>query len=342
MSGAAQPRPDPRVAARVAIASESAVLRAQIAQWLGDAPGLQLAGYAADADQVRRLLAHARPERLVLDLDMASLASPADLGRLLAGAPDLRVVLTVADASPRRGWPRPPAVGACLARPAPDDPAGLTLFRDALLKAVAPAAERADGRHRPAGAGVLIVAASTGGPQAIAEFLGALGPGWRTPVLIVQHMPQHLTGVFAAQLSKAGGRPVAEVNAPVRLTPGRGYLAPGDRHIRLAAHGADLWVEPDDGPEENWCRPSADPLLRSAAELPVDALAVILTGMGHDGLEGCRRLRAAGGHVLAQDEASSVVWGMPGAVASAGLADAVGPVVDLARAARARFLGEGR
>lgn len=182
----------------------------------------------------------------------------------------------------------------------------------------------------PAPRRVLVVAASTGGPQALAAFLGALGRSWRIPVLIVQHMPAHLTGVLAGQLSRAGGPPVTEVTQPCRLRPGQAYLAPGDRHIRLARAGAELWVTPDSGPEENWCRPSADPLLRSVAELGPDAAAVILSGMGHDGLEGCRCLHAAGGRILVQDEATSVVWGMPGAVAAAGLADAVAPVARLA------------
>jgi two-component system chemotaxis response regulator CheB len=115
------------------------------------------------------------------------------------------------------------------------------------------------------------------------------------------------------------------------LLPGRLYLAPGDRHLLVRDEAGALIAALSDGPPENFCRPAADPLLRSVAEVCGGAaIAAILTGMGQDGLEGCRALAAAGGAVLAQDEASAVVWGMPGAVAKAGLAAAIAPPEELA------------
>ena len=125
------------------------------------------------------------------------------------------------------------------------------------------------------------------------------------------------------------------------LQPGMAYVAPGDQHMRLGVSAGGPLLLLDREAEENWCRPSADPLIRSAVQVfGRDVVAIILTGMGKDGLGGCRDLSRAGGRVLAQDEASSVVWGMPGAVAGEGLADLIAPVPDLAR--RAAELLEGR
>jgi two-component system chemotaxis response regulator CheB len=330
---------------RIVIADGSAVVRGMVAKWLTDRPEFALVGYAVDAEQAERVLSQKRPDLLVIDLDMASLTSAGDLARLLGTVPGLRVVALSGAASSNAGWSDLAGVVASVKKPAAEHLGGCDRFRDALLAAVSlgepapvslPSSLSTSPRAAP-GPGVLVVAASTGGPQAIAAFLGALGRGWQPPVLIVQHMPPHLTGVFAGQLTRAGGPPVHEVTERLRLQPGQAYLAPGDQHIRVVRVGSDLWVQPDNGPEENWCRPSADPLLRSVAELGIEAMAVILTGMGHDGLEGCRRLRAAGGRVVVQDEASSVVWGMPGAVAAAGLAETVAPVAALAQAVRLRF-----
>jgi len=183
---------------------------------------------------------------------------------------------------------------------------------------------------------VLVVAASTGGPPALKAFFRSLGPNWSTPILIVQHIPATFTAVLAEQLSKAGGPPVVEAKQAMRIEPGVAYLAPGGWHMRLAMEGGRAIVRLDQGPEENFCRPAADPLFTSAANLfGRRVLGVVLTGMGKDGLAGSRSVTAAGGRVLVQDEASSIVWGMPGAVATAGIAHLIAPVAQLAETALA-------
>jgi two-component system chemotaxis response regulator CheB len=144
-------------------------------------------------------------------------------------------------------------------------------------------------------------------------------------------MPPGFTAQLADHLSRLGRLPCAEARDGEAPLPGRLYIAPGDRHLLVRDDGGTLIAELSDAPPENFCRPAADPLLRSVADACGGAaIAAILTGMGHDGLEGCRALVGAGGAVLAQDEASAVVWGMPGAVAKAGLAAAIAPPKELA------------
>jgi two-component system, chemotaxis family, protein-glutamate methylesterase/glutaminase len=188
---------------------------------------------------------------------------------------------------------------------------------------------RAPGASRPE---VIAIGCSTGGPQALAVLLKALQP--RTlaqPILITQHMPPTFTAILADHLGRAAGVPCAEARSGEPLAAGRVYVAPGDHHllVETAPSGARLRLTQD--PPENFCRPSVDPMLRSVARCyGRRALAVILTGMGSDGLAGSRSLVEAGGSVVAQDQASSVVWGMPGAVAGAGLCCAVEPLERLA------------
>jgi two-component system chemotaxis response regulator CheB len=173
----------------------------------------------------------------------------------------------------------------------------------------------------------LAIGSSTGGPQALFAVFGALPKNFPLPVLVTQHMPKTFTPILAEHISKLGGMPCAEAVQGETLLPGRVYLAPGDRHLLVEPRKEGLVTRLSDAPPENFCRPAVDPMLRSlVAALGGRVLAVVLTGMGHDGLAGARALVAAGGQVLAQDEATSVVWGMPGAVAQAGLAMAVLPL----------------
>jgi two-component system chemotaxis response regulator CheB len=179
---------------------------------------------------------------------------------------------------------------------------------------------------------VLLVGASTGGPQALNAFIGRInGVIDHSPVLIVQHMPPTFTTILAEHLARASGRPAHEAidGEPVRA--GQIYVAPGGRHMRVVRSGGSAAIAIDDGPMVNFCRPAVDPLFASAAEVwGVRNLAVVLTGMGADGVHGAADIVRCGGCVIAQDEASSVVWGMPGAVAHAGLCSAVLPLDQMA------------
>jgi two-component system chemotaxis response regulator CheB len=174
---------------------------------------------------------------------------------------------------------------------------------------------------------VLAIGCSTGGPNALHEIIGGLRAPLPVPVVIVQHMPPVFTRLLAERLHARGTMTVREGSDGARLTPGEVLIAPGDHHMRVVRDGTHLRVALDQGPPENSCRPAVDVLFRSLAALDgVSVLAVVLTGMGRDGLRGCELLREASGDVLAQDEATSVVWGMPGFVARAGLASAVLPL----------------
>ena len=151
------------------------------------------------------------------------------------------------------------------------------------------------------------------------------------PVLITQHMPPTFTTILAEHLTRASGRPAHEAIDGEPVKAGTIYLAPGGRHMRVARSGAGPVIALDDGPQINFCKPAVDPLFASAAEVwQAGILAVVLTGMGSDGAQGGKAIVAAGGNVIAQDEATSVVWGMPGAVANAGVCAAVLPLDQIA------------
>jgi two-component system, chemotaxis family, protein-glutamate methylesterase/glutaminase len=189
---------------------------------------------------------------------------------------------------------------------------------------------------------VLLIGSSTGGPQAlnslIAEIDGVLR---RAPVLITQHMPPTFTSVLAEHLSRIARRPVREAIDGEEINAGVIYLAPGGKHMKVARRDGSAVIEIDDGPMVNFCKPAVDPLFESAAEVWGNkALALVLTGMGSDGLAGAKKIVAAGGHVLAQDEATSVVWGMPGQVTNAGLCSAVLPLHEISGKLSRLFSGE--
>ena len=179
---------------------------------------------------------------------------------------------------------------------------------------------------------VLLFGSSTGGPQALMSVFAEIGPVIdRFPVLITQHMPPTFTTILAEHLARASHRPAREAVDGETVRAGHIYLAPGGRHMRVVRHGAEAAIALDDGPPVNFCKPAVDPLFTSAIDVWHGAvMAVILTGMGSDGMRGGKDIVAAGGSVIAQDEASSVVWGMPGAAAHAGICAAVLPLAQIA------------
>ncbi len=174
---------------------------------------------------------------------------------------------------------------------------------------------------------VVVIGVSTGGPTALGTILPELPPDFPLPILVVQHMPPLFTRLLAERLNSTCQLPVGEAHQGCAVEPGEILIAPGDFHMRLVASGGVVKVTLDQLPRQNSCRPAVDALFASTGEVYGGAaLAIILTGMGQDGLRGVEILRARGASVLAQDEASSVVWGMPGAVVNAGLADRVLPL----------------
>jgi two-component system, chemotaxis family, protein-glutamate methylesterase/glutaminase len=205
-------------------------------------------------------------------------------------------------------------------------PVGMGPARVAAPPPPPPAAPRTGPGKKPA---VLVIGSSTGGPEALAKVLPRLPASLPVPVLLVQHMPPVFTRQFAQRLDRLSPLRVVEASDGTPLVPGTVHLAPGDHHLVVRSNGPrqGLTTGLTQGPPENFCRPAVDPLFRSAVTAFDGAvLAVVLTGMGSDGRNGAGEIRAAGGTVLVQDQGTSVVWGMPGAVSQAGYADEVLPL----------------
>lgn len=174
---------------------------------------------------------------------------------------------------------------------------------------------------------IVCVGTSTGGPNALAQVFADLPGGFPTPIVIVQHMPPMFTALLAERLTAHSAIPCKEGAEGQPLQTGHAYMAPGGRHMEIQRVGTGLRLRLHDGPPENSCRPAVDVLFRSvAAACGAGVLGVVMTGMGQDGLRGCELIRDGSGRVIAQDEASSVVWGMPGAVSQAGYAERIVPL----------------
>jgi two-component system, chemotaxis family, protein-glutamate methylesterase/glutaminase len=185
----------------------------------------------------------------------------------------------------------------------------------------------------------IVIGASTGGPQALAVVLEGLRPALlHAPVLVVQHIPSEFTDVIAENITKCTGLSARTARQGETVKPGQIYLSPGNLHLSVARIGDAAVTVLSDGPSENFCKPSVDVLFRSAARCyGAGVVGIMLTGMGCDGLAGSRAIVEAGGKIVAQDAASSTVWGMPGAVAKGGLAHAVLPVDRIAASVCALF-----
>jgi two-component system chemotaxis response regulator CheB len=222
-----------------------------------------------------------------------------------------------------------PATAAPALAPVPDRIRETVHRAPAAAPASAPIVRRSFSSQNPR---VLLIGSSTGGPQALMNVVADIGPVIdRVPVLITQHMPPTFTTILAEHLARASNRPAREAIDGEAVKPGHIYLAPGGRHMRVVRHGMETVIALDDGPPVNFCKPAVDPLFASAIDIwQGSILALILTGMGSDGMRGGKDIVAAGGSVIAQDEASSVVWGMPGAAAHAGICAAVLPLNQIA------------
>ena len=209
-----------------------------------------------------------------------------------------------------------------------------------------PSSEYARARFAACAPRALFIGASTGGPQALARVLGVLAPrAVDLPIFVVLHVPADFTSIVTANIARITRREVRIGQHGEPVKPGKIYFAPGDAHLRVLRIGETPIIVHSDAPPENFCKPAVDVLFRSAAQsFGPGALGVVLTGMGSDGLEGSRAIVAAGGAVIAQDEETSVVWGMPGMVAKEGLAAAILPLDEIAVAVAelARGLRPGR
>jgi two-component system, chemotaxis family, protein-glutamate methylesterase/glutaminase len=255
---------------------------------------------------------------------------PANVGSVQASMASVREQLVPKIKALHRGTPRGrAALGQTLPRqtaiPRPGQGGGPAVPHSAPPVPVLRAAQRR------APVGIVLVGVSTGGPDALATVLPALPATFAVPIVVVQHMPPTFTRLLAQRLDGRCALEVREAQDGDAVRAGRVLLAAGDFHLRLQRNGTGVVARLDQGTPENFCRPSVDVLFRSAAQVfGAACLAVVLTGMGSDGARGAADVVAAGGDVLAQDQATSVVWGMPGAVAQAGLASQLLPLPDVA------------
>ncbi len=389
---------------RVMVVDDSAVIRGFLVRYLEDDSRIKVVATASNGAMALKTMKIARPDVVVLDIEMPEMDGMTALPKILEIDPTVRVVmastLTLKNADISL---RAIQMGAADYVPKPETTRSVNAdvdFRRELVEKVkiyAAARRRALRLHIP-GSGaasggtvvsrqrtldrgigkrpvrdvvgeagkvlvtakreqvpivlrplprlrphLLAIAASTGGPQALIRVLTGLKDSLgQIPVLVVQHMPATFTAILADHIGRSAGLPCREAVDKERLKPGHIYVAPGDYHLTVKRSEGGMMLALDQGSPENFCRPAVDPLFRSLSETYGGrALAVVLTGMGHDGLRGARDLVNSGAGLIAQDEKSSVVWGMPGAVAMAGLCSAVVPLDEMAEAIR-KVIGEGR
>lgn len=337
---------------RVLLADDSATVRHQIARWLAEESDLDLVATAMNGRQAVERAEAKRPDVVLLDVEMPEMDGLEALRRIRAQDPRVPVIMFSAHTS-RGGMTTLDALAAgasdYVLKPG-SGTASADQVRAQLLEKIRRLHERATrrGPARPAPAtdlraarreriDVLAVGSSTGGPSALETIFRELPPNLPFPILVVQHMPPLFTKSLAERLAKVSGLPVREATPDALAKPGTAWIAPGDWHMRVRPTPGGYALALDQERPENSCRPSVDVLFRSvAASCGRNALAVVLTGMGQDGLLGARAIVDAGGEVMAQDEASSVVWGMPGAVVNAGLASRIATPAQLAAEIRTR------
>jgi two-component system chemotaxis response regulator CheB len=339
-----RPAADP---VRVVIVDDSPTVRAVLTRLIDGETDLKVAAAQDSAESALARLVRWAPDVILLDLDMPGMGGLHAIPRMIDLAAPARI-LVVSSLAVRGAEHtlQALALGAAdtLAKPRPgefDDEYRATLLRKIrLLGRVAkrarlnalpptPSALRMHGGERPR---ILAIGASTGGIHAIGQLLRALPGDIGLPILVTQHLPGSFMEPFVRQLQAASGRTAAVAVEGMPIRPRQIVVAPGDAHLTvIAGTGGKPVAHLRDEPTSSGCRPSVDPMFESCARLfGCHAMGIVLSGMGRDGAEGAARIAAAGGTVLAQDAASSAVWGMPGAVASAGLASAVLPPDQLA------------
>jgi two-component system chemotaxis response regulator CheB len=363
---------------RVMVVDDSVVIRGLISRWIESEPDMIVAASLRTGLDAVNQIERINPDVAVLDIEMPELDGISALPLLLAKKRDLIIIM--ASTLTRRNAeisfkalslgasdyiPKPEStreagaaetfrhdliqkirhLGAKARRAAPasaSPPLAPTLgrAREPLPRPAAPQfLSREFSKQAPR---ALLIGSSTGGPQALMALVGEIGPVIdRFPVLITQHMPPTFTTILAEHLARSSHRPAQEAVDGEIVKAGKIYLAPGGRHMRVVRKGAEAVIALDDGPPVNFCKPAVDPLFNSAIDVwQGGILALVLTGMGSDGTRGGKEIVAAGGSVIAQDEASSVVWGMPGAAANAGICAAVLPLNQIASKLVRLFSGD--
>jgi two-component system chemotaxis response regulator CheB len=345
---------------RVMVVDDSVVIRRLVTHALEQDPLLELVGTAADGAIGMQRIEQLNPDVITLDIEMPNMDGLEMLRRIRREFPRVRVIMfsTLTERGAAKTLEALTLGADDYVTKASNEgslDASMLRLRDELIpkvkqfftlpeqSRVAVAATAAETVCKPAAPAaartapvlqtmlirpkVVVIGVSTGGPTALAEMLPGLPADFKLPILVVQHMPPLFTRLLAERLNATCKLPVEEASQNSPVEPGKILIAPGDFHMKIVSNGSPVHVILDQSPRLNSCRPAVDALFTSAAEVYGGAaIAVILTGMGQDGLHGAGILKAQGASVLAQDEASCVVWGMPGAVVNAGLADRVLPL----------------
>lgn len=339
---------------RVLVVDDSVVMRRMFSEILSADPAIDVVGTAPSGPIALAKIPQLSPDLVTLDVampDMSGLEVLAEIRRVHGSLP----VIMVSCATERDAASTLQALSLGASDYATKPPPGGKLddaiqhMREQLLPRIralctteAPAPVRRGRGSLPPPAqnaeplppcpiGILAIGASTGGPNALTTLFSQLSASLPVPIVIVQHMPPLFTKLLADRLNTSCSVRVHEAREGDLLRPGQAWIAPGDHHMRVVREGTSARLAVDQSPPENSCRPSVDVLFRSvAAAFGSAALAVVLTGMGQDGLRGCEHVRERGGQIVVQDQSSSVVWGMPGFVARAGLAEAVLPLPEIA------------
>ena len=333
---------------RALLVDDSAAVRRLLRLALADEPGLEVAGVAANGRIALAMLDQTVPDVVTLDIEMPELDGLSTLAEIRKRYPRLPVIMF--STLTERG-----AVATldALSQGASDyvtkpafvaDPAqAIVSIRSQLIPRIRSLCQRTEQlsslskrsfnwHPNPVGIELLAIGTSTGGPNALTDVLSAFPGNFPVPVVVVQHMPATFTRFLAERLSRICRLPVREAVAGATLKPGEVWIAPGDHHLVLEGMRSTCRLQLLRTPPENSCRPSVDVLFHSAARIfQGSLLAVVMTGMGQDGLRGAQEVHASGGRVWVQDAASSVVWGMPGAIAQHGLAESILPLSSLGR-----------
>jgi two-component system chemotaxis response regulator CheB len=329
---------------RVLVVDDSVLARRMISRIFEDDPAIELVGSACDGLDALKKIELLRPNVVTLDVTMPQLDGMGALCEIVKLHPSVRVVM-LSSLTEQGSKVTMDALmnGASdyVSKPASGSNGASEQLATELLSKVKQFFHRSPGAARSVSSAtapkkpspathpveICAIGVSTGGPGALMEALPMIPKDFPVPIVIVQHMPPVFTLTLAKRLNGACRIPVTEAEEGMVLKPGHAVVAPGDFHVRVVRSGRDLVVRLDQGPRECSCRPAVDVLFRSIAEnLNGRAIAAVLTGMGQDGLAGARLLKALGATILTQDQASSVVWGMPGAIVAANLASAVLPI----------------
>ena len=337
----------------VMVVDDSAIVRGLITRTLKSDPRIEVVASCSNGEMAVTQAARRALDIIILDIEMPVMDGLTALPKLQQANPGARIIM--ASTLTQRNAAisiKAMALGAAdyIAKPTTDRlNASEDFHRDLIRKVIALGQARKSPKSADASSctpaishvvlrggiarqpRIIAIGSSTGGPQALLTLLGALPTSVNCPIVIAQHMPATFTTVLAQHIERASQRPSCEAAEGMEIRPGRVYVAPGDYHFEVARSGATVVARLSQTPPQNFCRPSVDPLFQSVAQLyGADACAVMLTGMGSDGCGGAKAIAAAGGPVIAQDEATSVVWGMPGAVAQAGICSAILPLPRIA------------